>query len=43
VSGLDIIQFAPEMTAFGPATLDISLGELVIDSNVEIQGPMADS
>ena len=37
--GLDIIQFAPELAPGGEGTIGLRLGELVIDSFVDLQGP----
>jgi hypothetical protein len=39
VAGADAIQFAPSLTASGPATILLSLGELAISDDLAISGP----
>ena len=41
-SGTDTIQFAPSLTASGPATITLSGTQLVITSDLTIEGPGAD-
>jgi hypothetical protein len=42
VPGADTIEFAPSLTAAGPATIILTQGELVITDSLTINGPGAD-
>jgi CSLREA domain-containing protein len=42
VPGADTIEFAPSLTAAGPATILLSQGELAITDSLTIDGPGAD-